>query len=245
MAQQTDNHDDALTSKSYWSAHWGQKALQSWDSGGSEFIPDWHQFFLSRFGEEIRNRDYFEAGCYPGRYMRYFEKKFDMRVFGLDLMECQENDKNAAGLAVEVGDFLLHQASREYDLVCSFGFIEHFSNVGEVIAKHLDYTRKGGVCFITVPNYSESWRFSARRFFDAGLFDNHNKDAMRMDYLHAAMEELNCYSFEVERLRYSTKVFSKSPNIRKVIGLSVQKLLRLIPYLDEKFATEILICIRK
>lgn len=101
-----------------------------------------------------------EIGCYPGNFLIYFSKKFGYDVSGIDIVTSQMLKKTKAHLqdnGVTVNelicqDFMKYKPSESYDLVCSFGFIEHFYNYEEIIVKHINLLKPGGKLIISCPN---------------------------------------------------------------------------------------------
>ncbi|MBL7740060.1 MAG: class I SAM-dependent methyltransferase [Chitinophagaceae bacterium] len=115
----------------------------------------------------------FEAGCYPGRYLAYLGKK-GWQVSGMDLTPRMESDfkewllKNDITFGkIEKGDVLeyMKAGNDKYDLVCSFGFIEHFENFTEIIALHDRILTPNGKLIITTPHF----RGAVQRFLHSWL----------------------------------------------------------------------------
>ena len=233
-----------LTNTSYWEAHWGEEKVLEWDSGEKVFLPDWHKKFSEQHSDAINGKECFEVGCFPGRYMRYFAREYQMNVDGIDLMPYKSNLVSEP-LNVSVADFIEYEGQKQYDIVCSFGFLEHFGDLHKVISKHLSMTRKEGITWITMPNYVEGWRFFLKRLFDRKLFESHNEQAMKIAVLEEVLSQIECESYEISVVRYSEKIFSSSGKIRAVLGRLIQRFLVRIPYLDQKFSTEITITIWK
>jgi len=101
----------------------------------------------------------FEVGCYPGSYLIYLGKRFDYTVSGIDATPfvLSRLPKHLAQHRVRVGrlyhgDFLAFEARRTYDLVCSFGFIEHFADFQEVIVRHIRLVKRPGTLVLACPN---------------------------------------------------------------------------------------------
>lgn len=65
-----------------------------------------------------------------------------------------------------------YKDSRQYDLVYSSGFIEHFTNFREIIAMHTPFVKKGGKLIITVPNFT-GVQGMLHRFFDINNYRLH------------------------------------------------------------------------
>ncbi len=100
-----------------------------------------------------------EIGCYPGNNLVYFAKEFGYSISGLDITPRiytkMQKYFEINGVQLEeliCKDFLIYQPSKTYDLVCSFGFVEHFRNFEEIIIKHIQLVSPGGFLVITAPN---------------------------------------------------------------------------------------------
>jgi len=102
----------------------------------------------------------FEVGCYPGRYLVYLGKKFGYTVNGIDATSyvltrmppfLEENGLKAGD--IYQGEFMSFKFDKTYDVVLSFGFVEHFVNLEEVIKKHVEIVSPGGILIIACPNF--------------------------------------------------------------------------------------------
>jgi len=99
-----------------------------------------------------------EIGAYPGRFLAYLSSRYSLIATALDFNSDKSKivDSFAAmeGDLQEViqADFLLHEPTKQYDLVFSNGFIEHFIDYEEVLDRHLKYLKQGGAIMIMIPN---------------------------------------------------------------------------------------------
>ncbi len=131
--------------------------------------------------------DLFEVGCYPGTFSAFMAKKYDYRINGIDFIPSYReriipellHEGVRVGELVE-GDFLEYQPTSQYDLVCSFGFIEHFTDTEEIITKHINLVKKGGILILTCPNFHGA-NYFLHKYFDAENLKNHNLDAMNLN----------------------------------------------------------------
>ncbi|MGR3173289.1 MAG: class I SAM-dependent methyltransferase [Candidatus Scalindua sp.] len=101
----------------------------------------------------------FEVGCYPGNNLLYFAREFGYSVSGIDITpriySKMQKYFEANGVKPDeliCDDYLTYQSSKTYDLVCSFGFVEHFRNFEEIISRHIKMVTPGGILIITCPN---------------------------------------------------------------------------------------------
>ena len=127
-----------------------------------------------------------EIGSAPGRLSIEVWRRLGIRPYGLEYTEAgvlaQQALYRRFGLAEEWvvrGDLFdapwrtRHAAS--FDLVASFGFIEHFSDPRDVVEKHLELLRPGGLLVVTVPNLNETtWYGRLARRFNPEVYAIHN-----------------------------------------------------------------------
>jgi len=126
--------------------------------------------------------DFLEIGCFPGRFLYYFAKEFGYRVSGLDFVAETEEitgwlSELGVNAQVVVADFFHFQPERTYDVVASFGFVEHFPNWEEVLERHLALLNPGGTLVIEFPNfrYGQYW---LRRFLQPDILEGHCLEVM-------------------------------------------------------------------
>ncbi len=177
---------------SYWEKAWDRSmAPENYITQNSPFLP-----FLSQYlppAGPNRPVDFLEIGCYPGRYLYLFAKNFGYRVSGVDFVpQTKEIPAWLAALGVEAGvtctDFLAFQPPQPYDVVASFGFIEHFPHWEEVLDRHVALLKPGGTLLIECPNfrYGQYW---LRWFLNPQFIEGHYLDAMDLPKWHKALEE--------------------------------------------------------
>ncbi len=66
-----------------------------------------------------------------------------------------------------------------YDVVCSFGLIEHFSNWAELLRGMRIMSRPGAWLVVSTPNFRGWFQQAFHRLVDRVNFDRHNLDAMQ------------------------------------------------------------------
>jgi SAM-dependent methyltransferase len=166
---------------SFWQEAWGpfdaaEKYLRL--PAGFELI--FHQYLKpAEIGNPI---DFLEIGCFPGRFLFYFATEFGYRVSGVDFVPQAAaipgwlaEKQVEARVAVE--DFFQFSPSRGYDVVGSFGFVEHFPQWEEVLNRHLALLNPGGTLIVEMPNfrYGQYW---LRRILNPTLLDGHFLEVM-------------------------------------------------------------------
>jgi len=144
-------------SQDYWESVW--KGARLPQRVLPDEIPDHHNLFNLFLPGGNSRKTLIEIGCAPGKWMHYFAKHFGYAVTGLDYATdaCELTKQNLALLHTEAEvireDFLEYQSDRKFDVVFSFGFVEHFTNVNAIIARLVCLMNPDGGYIITViPN---------------------------------------------------------------------------------------------
>ncbi|MBS1942221.1 MAG: class I SAM-dependent methyltransferase [Bacteroidetes bacterium] len=125
-----------------------------------------------------------EIGCYPGRYLAVLGT-LGYVVHGIDLTPGVVQMKPALGaMGLHTGDFIhadfLHYVpQRKYDLVSSFGFIEHFHDWKGMVERHADLVAPGGLLVLETPNFRGWVQQLFHRALDATNLRRHHLGAMR------------------------------------------------------------------
>jgi 2-polyprenyl-3-methyl-5-hydroxy-6-metoxy-1,4-benzoquinol methylase len=157
---------NSIVKQSYWDK--GYERMKLSYSTDALLFKDLFDRFLPKGGS------CFEIGCYPGNYLYYMGKKFGYIVSGIDLTPHTEQlAKHFLEGGLKTGyfyqqDFMQFSTPDTYDMVCSFGFIEHFINFDQIRAMHIDLVKPGGTLVLSYPN------FRYLQYIFHWLFDNLN-----------------------------------------------------------------------
>jgi SAM-dependent methyltransferase len=138
----------------------------------------------------------FEVGCYPGNFLIYLGRRFGYSVSGIDA---------TPGVAAEMEPFLLAHGVRigqfyhgdvfktpvegQFDVVCSFGFVEHFPDVREVLRLHADLVAPGGRLVISCPNFRRV-QWLLHRWLDPQNLSRHVTSSMDLRLWRRNLAEL-------------------------------------------------------
>ncbi len=187
-----------LTSANYWEKEWAAA-----DAGRDRLalvrkISQWKfDRMICRMLDAAPNAraEVLELGCAPGSMLQRIHRlRPQLRLSGIDYAE--EGAKTTASILgslglprnVYVGDVRTLDLPSKFDLVTSFGLIEHFDDPAEMIRCHGRFCRPGGTVAITVPNFtSPVVKFFSSRFCADNLAI-HNLQIMNLPALKAAME---------------------------------------------------------
>jgi L-malate glycosyltransferase len=168
----------SLASQAYWDTAYQRAAFAP--AGPENPLRTW----LSRHVPRTTSGRCIEIGCFPGTYSAVLGE-LGYELNGMDLTPRSDDALPAwlASLGHRVGtfrreDFFEVAARPVYDVVCSFGFIEHFVNWGEVLRRHADFVRPGGLLVVTTPNFRGAVQHALHWLVDRQSLERHNLDSM-------------------------------------------------------------------
>jgi hypothetical protein len=130
-------------------------------------------------------KNYLEIGASPGIYTASLVEKTPWSITGIDysddadlfLANLDLVGKKASLIKADIFDLNIDE---KFDIVCSFGLIEHFrgETLDKVFQIHDSFATKGSFVVIQMPNFTGInyfWHY----LFDRPDLDNHNIDAMQ------------------------------------------------------------------
>jgi 2-polyprenyl-3-methyl-5-hydroxy-6-metoxy-1,4-benzoquinol methylase len=129
-----------------------------------------------------------ELGCGGSRWLPLLAMHADVRVAGVDFsMKGVELARRLLQSARADDSGIVHQRIDDYvprhagkfDIAVSFGLIEHFEDLEEIIRCHVNCVRPGGRIYMSAPNLSGP-NLSWARFVAPDLFDWHQPISARM-----------------------------------------------------------------
>ena len=168
-----------LTDEAYWNEGYNDQPL-------GEAIGGPLENFLGAHLTSITNATCLEIGSFPGSYLPVIGRK-GYNLSGIDFNKRNERElpQWLQSLGLPVGDFwsgdffeFIKDHTARYDLVCSFGFIEHFENFPEVIEAHVKLLKPSGKIVITTPNFRGWMQYWPHRFLDNENLKKHHIKSM-------------------------------------------------------------------
>jgi SAM-dependent methyltransferase len=132
--------------------------------------------------------DILEIGAAPGRWLAYFKKNFHYNIHAIDYSStgCQKMQENFDSLKLDATIYKLNILTDNlseiphFDIVYSFGFIEHFGDFIPIVGKHAELLKKGGLLIIGVPNFAGFTKTILQKTAP-GIYTTHNTDAMDIE----------------------------------------------------------------
>jgi len=181
--EKNENMDDGgrKTTVEHWDNAWSRATTKRLPSSLNVAIWDLKRFLRKHVKPGSR---YLEIGCAPGKMLAWAAAQLDAQVAGLDYSQpgtiAAKKLFKALGLK---GDIRCEDAFNHtfpegsFDVVSSFGVIEHFDDPRAMIRQHILLARPGGKALIVVPNYGGVYGRLQRRF-DPENLSLHNLKTM-------------------------------------------------------------------
>jgi len=150
------------------------------------------------------NKTVLEIGCADSDFLCYISKKFGYKAFGVDYAESIERTRNIFrfnGLSEPIlykEDVFTWATDMKFDLVCSFGFIEHFNGLDGIVIKHANLLSPGGKLIISMPNFS-GIQYFFHWLIDRPNLKKHNTKIMNLNTIKKSVENTG---LKIERLSY-------------------------------------------
>jgi len=162
-----------LADQGYWNE--GYKAIAFAAAPEKDEV---RRFIARFFKKETERSTVFEIGCFPGRYLAVFgDLGFSLNGIDLtprvdDLKQWLMSERFSVGNFYRA-NFLTFQSQEQYDVVASFGFIEHFTDWDEQIIRHVQLVKDHGFIIITTPNFKGTIQNFLHRYFDRENYNRH------------------------------------------------------------------------
>jgi trans-aconitate methyltransferase len=191
--------DNNLTDRSFWKAFWESRLGLIFNIKRDYIFGD----ILARLKADKGAKTAIELGGFPGYYAVYLKKyeNMDTTLFdyfihpGLINQLLEKNGLKEGDVNIIEADLFTYQPEKQYDMVLSFGLIEHFKDTKAIIATHLPFLKDDGTLFITLPNFKSinGW---VQRKFDIENYNKHYIDCMDPALLARIFNELGLKQVE-------------------------------------------------
>jgi len=183
---------ESVVGKEYWDKHWQ----------GASFNIVFKDHPVRQWIEKnisfTKNNSCLEIGCYPGKFLAVFGER-GYTLNGIDLFNGTEsllpNWLKKRGYKIGSfykSNFLHFKNDNLYDLVCSFGFIEHFEDWRSVLRKHIEFTKIGGKIMVEVPNLKSPLYYFLYRLLEPDVLKNHVLGIIDLKEIQNFLEKEGC-----------------------------------------------------
>lgn len=168
----------------YWDENWSQsdfpRLFNHADTRLDNYVSlAFHEYFQKILGDK-KGFSVLEIGCANSIWPTYFHQYFNAKVYGLDYSEigCEKSrailkhynipgDIYCADLFSPPPELL-----GKFDLVVSFGVVEHFENTENCLESCAAFVKPGGYLFTLIPNLSGIIG-PIQKWVDRSIYDIH------------------------------------------------------------------------
>jgi 2-polyprenyl-3-methyl-5-hydroxy-6-metoxy-1,4-benzoquinol methylase len=197
----------------YWNRSWDAKPLPPLWRVDSDAIGAYvDRSLFSSMSESLKRYELvgpgkilIEAGCARSGVLPHFAKKLGLRLAGIDYSPngCQQTRMMLEREEVQGEIYCCDVFSppdnlvEQFDVLVSFGLIEHFSDTTTIVTALSRLVRPGGLIFTNVPNMYGVTGF-VQRMMDRKIYDIHvplSVEAVRNAHLQSDLNVLACDYF--------------------------------------------------
>lgn len=185
-----------MMSPDKWASEWHSRKPQNVGDRIKQTLRRWALKDFNRmigmlvdFGDKSE-MDIIELGCAPGRILKeLYLTRPTHNYFGIDYsrdgLEITKQFLEENGIKAELihADIQTYIPDKTYDLVFSFGLIEHFSDPIDILNAHKKFVSTDGWVIASVPNLSNYFVNNALKRFRPVDLETHNLDIMSRDAL--------------------------------------------------------------
>ncbi|MBA3819476.1 MAG: class I SAM-dependent methyltransferase [Deltaproteobacteria bacterium] len=194
--------DGDLTDVQSWERAWRRSPLGEAGSGlRRRMVEDHHDALRACFAAATRHHpgplQVLEVGCAPGKMLRQMATlepghHYSGVDFAPQALAQTERFLRAAGVTptLHLADVREFTPPQPYDLVTSFGLIEHFDDPQSILEHHVRLVRPGGIVGIGVPNYRHPTLTRALELYSPNTLETHNLDVMTTAALAGLLESV-------------------------------------------------------
>lgn len=149
-----------------------------------------------------------EIGFGDGKLLKKIADRFNYEHYGIEYSKeaIQTATKGVHGILGDIFDEQLsNQHKEQFDVVFSYGFIEHIIPTQKAVQAHLKLVKKGGLLVLQIPRFKQ-FNWLKARLFRPDLLPLHNLTIMEQEVLtvlgqQEGLEELFCKNYGTLKLR--------------------------------------------
>jgi SAM-dependent methyltransferase len=218
---------NGMTTKETWQKHWSERKYIQYVSENYSF----HDVILRTSEKVASGGSCIELGGFPGYFSIFLKKYCGLHPTLIDFYFNEKifkeivnfNAIHESEICCIKEDIFKHSPTKFYDLVVSFGLVEHFTDLGEVFSAHIKYMKPGAILLITLPNF-RGINGLLQKYFDPQNLAIHNLEIMNLRLLKDRLADLGLLEIEVSYYP-STQVWLENLAYR---GLVVNLIVRVL-----------------
>lgn len=183
--------------------------------------------YISKFKNSTSAHTICEIGSGEGKLLLKFARMFGCVPYGIEYAKEVAVQSKKRGVHAIIGDAFSPKITKKYknffDIVFSYGFIEHIIPPEKAIRLHIDLVKPGGYFVIQIPRFKgfNWWRI---KFLRPDLIAGHNMTIMEAETLeklctYPDVEKIYCENYGTYKLRMPIPVYSFKYYLLQIICL--------------------------
>lgn len=175
-------------SKQDWDLFWQNQKLSGEEANIFEEL-------FNRTLKGLGGKSVLEVGCAGGLNLLYLMEHYGLLPAGVDFsdgIECTTEAFESKGLPkpeLYKADIFKWNSNRKFDVVCSFGFVEHFMDFKKILECHVEHLKPGGLLLVTLPNFG-NMQYLFHLFIDYPNLKLHNTKIMNLKVIRDTLKQL-------------------------------------------------------
>jgi cyclopropane fatty-acyl-phospholipid synthase-like methyltransferase len=175
--------------------YWGERQKDDLLLNNSIIDYEWLDT-IEPFLKKYQHQRFLEIGCCPGHVSAAICSRVELKPEGIDYSPESElylENMRLFGFPnakLHKSDIYSFEQEIPFDVVGSFGLIEHFSDPKEVLHHHNRLLRENGLCIVSIPNFRKL-QYLYHYLFDRTDLNNHNINSMNLEVFREFAQEAN------------------------------------------------------
>lgn len=233
---------NALTEPKFWNSYWAGLSLPSTIDKSFSFdrclaskLNEIGASFSTDQPSDGKRKSVIEIGAAPGKWLTIFAA-LGMEVSGIEYSQegiryLRDNMSMLGVVPRELieADFFLIEPRCEFNIVMSFGFVEHFKDVETVILRQSEWLLPGGILIIGVPNF-RGLHGIIQRVLDRAVLDYHNTAIMRRGYFESLSGKHNLRLKSLDFIGSFEPALPMTTSPKKVGALLIRSFLKVLSF---------------
>jgi len=208
MKNTPNTSPNAITTPDYWEDAWAHTDVPdaidpSGDAPENHYYQVMHVLFARALGAHCApSARLIEVGCGGSRWLPYFHRAFGYEVSGIDYtaagIHLSQSILDKAGVHARIVQADLFEPPsdmiEQFDVVVSFGLVEHFENTSHVVSACARYLRPGGQMITLVPTMRGLYGLAYRLLRPAVYCKHipHSRETLAQAHTDAGLNVTHC-----------------------------------------------------